>query len=136
MSSLQNPAGKQPRADRAEPIDFKSGDGLGWKIIDATTALLSLCSSNVVDLLDPRRDYCRRGRSVRDGPLFNDLKTGLVEYLLYPRANEIPLHARYGDDAVFPEEPQCASSDAGWCRRHSKYKVSLMFKKCDGCEVG
>ena len=45
-------------------------------------------------------------------PLFNDLKTGLVEYLLYPRANEIPLHARYGDDAVFPEEPQCASSDA------------------------
>src|SRR2546426_10205796 len=62
------PSRQAPRADRAEPIDFKSGDGLGWKIIDATTALLSLCSSNVVDLLDPRRDYCRRGRSVRDGP--------------------------------------------------------------------
>ena len=71
-------------------------------------------------------------------PLFNDLKTGLVEYLLYPRANEIPLHARYGDDAVFPEEPQCASSDAWRCRRHSEYtrtRVTLFGGASEGSRI-
>jgi glucokinase len=79
---------------------YASGDALAREILLETVNLLTPWLGNIVDLLDP--DVLVMGGGVAEmlGPFFDDIKKGLPNWCVNPRASEIPLvMAHYGADA-------------------------------------
>ena len=79
---------------------FESGDALAREILEDTVHLLTIWLGNIIDLLDPDVMVMGGGVSAMLRPFFEEIKYGVPEWCLNPRASEIPLlMARYGADA-------------------------------------
>jgi glucokinase len=79
---------------------YASGDALAREILLETVNLLTPWLGNIVDLLDPDVLVMGGGVAAMLGPFFDDIKKGLPNWCVNPRASEIPLvMAHYGADA-------------------------------------
>jgi len=79
---------------------FAAGDVLAREILQETAELLTIWLGNIVDLLDPDVIVVGGGVAAMLQPLFEQIKDGLPEWCVNPRAAEIPLLiAHYGADA-------------------------------------
>ncbi len=79
---------------------FESGDALAREILEDTVHLLTIWLGNIIDLLDPDVMVMGGGVSAMLRPFFEEIKYGIPDWCLNPRAAEIPLlMARYGADA-------------------------------------
>jgi glucokinase len=79
---------------------YLAGDSLAKQTLQETVDLLSLWLSNIVDLLEPDAIIIGGGVAAMLHPFFGDIRTGLGEYCINSRCQEIPLlKARYGADS-------------------------------------
>lgn len=79
---------------------FASGDPLATEVLKDTVHLLTIWLGNTVDLLDPDIIVIGGGVAAMLRTFFNQIKEGLPEWCVNPRASEIPLlMAHYGADA-------------------------------------
>jgi glucokinase len=79
---------------------FESGDPLAREVLEDTVHLLTIWLGNIVDLLDPDVIVVGGGVAAMLRTFFDEIKRGLPEWCVNPRASEIPLlMAHYGADA-------------------------------------
>lgn len=79
---------------------FASGDTLARAVLEDTVHLLTIWLGNIVDLLDPDIIVMGGGVAAMLRPFFEEIKRGLPDWCVNPRASDIPLvMARYGADA-------------------------------------
>jgi glucokinase len=79
---------------------FESGDPLATEVLEDTVHLLTIWLGNIVDLLDPDVIVIGGGVAAMLRTFIDEIKYGLPEWCVNPRASEIPLSmARYGADA-------------------------------------
>jgi glucokinase len=79
---------------------FESGDPLARKVLEDTVHLLTIWLGNIVDLLDPDVIVVGGGVAAMIRSFFEEIKSGLPDWCVNPRASEIPLlMAHYGADA-------------------------------------
>ena len=79
---------------------FESGDPLARDVLEETVRLLTIWLGNIVDLLDPDVIVVGGGVAAMLRSFFEEIKRGLPDWCVNPRASEIPLlMAHYGADA-------------------------------------
>ena len=79
---------------------FESGDPLARQVLEETADLLTIWLGNIVDLLDPDVIVVGGGVAAMLRRFFEEIKCGLPDWCVNPRASEIPLlMAHYGADA-------------------------------------
>ena len=79
---------------------FESGDPLAREVLEETVHLLTIWLGNIVDLLDPDVIVVGGGVAAMLRTFFEEIKRGMPEWCVNPRASEIPLlMAHYGADA-------------------------------------
>ena len=79
---------------------FESGDPLAREVLKETVHLLTIWLGNIVDLLDPDVIVVGGGVAAMLRSFFEEIKCGLPDWCVNPRASEIPLlMAHYGADA-------------------------------------
>ncbi len=79
---------------------FESGDSLAREILEDTVHLLTIWLGNIVDLLDPDVIVVGGGVASMLRSFFDEIKYGVPDWCVNPRASEIPLlMAHYGADA-------------------------------------
>jgi glucokinase len=79
---------------------FESGDPLARQVLEETVHLLTIWLGNIVDLLDPDVIVVGGGVAAVLRSFFEEIKRGLPDWCVNPRASEIPLlMAHYGADA-------------------------------------
>jgi len=79
---------------------YAEGDALAREILVETVDVLIPWLGNIVDLLDPDILVVGGGVAAMLQPFFDDIKRGLPNWCVNPRASEIPLvMAYYGADA-------------------------------------
>ena len=79
---------------------FESGDPLAREVLEETVHLLTIWLGNIVDLLDPDVIVVGGGGAAMLRTFFEEIKRGMPEWCVNPRASEIPLlMAHYGADA-------------------------------------
>jgi glucokinase len=79
---------------------FESGDPLATEVLEDTVHLLTIWLGNIVDLLDPDVIVIGGGVAAMLRTFFDEIKRGMPEWCVNPRASEIPLlMAHYGADA-------------------------------------
>ena len=79
---------------------FESGDPLAREVLEETVKLLTIWLGNIVDLLDPDVIVVGGGVAAMLRSFFEEIKCGLPDWCVNPRASEIPLlMAHYGADA-------------------------------------
>jgi glucokinase len=79
---------------------YAAGDSLAREILQETVEALTPWLGNIVDLLDPDVLVMGGGVAAMLRPFFDDIKNGLPDWCVNPRASEIPLlMAHYGADA-------------------------------------
>jgi glucokinase len=79
---------------------FESGDPLAREVLEETVHLLTIWLGNIVDLLDPDVIVVGGGVAAMLRNFFAEIKGGMPEWCVNPRASEIPLlMAHYGADA-------------------------------------
>jgi glucokinase len=79
---------------------FESGDPLAREVLKETVHLLTIWLGNIVDLLDPDVIVVGGGVAAMLRSFFEEIKRGLPDWCVNPRASEIPLlMAHYGADA-------------------------------------
>lgn len=79
---------------------FESGDPLAREVLEHTVHLLTIWLGNIVDLLDPDVIVVGGGVAAMLRSFFEEIKSGLPDWCVNPRASEIPLlMAHYGADA-------------------------------------
>ena len=79
---------------------FESGDPLAREVLEDTVHLLTIWLGNIVDLLDPDVIVVGGGVAAMLRNFFEEIKYGVPDWCVNPRASEIPLlMAHYGADA-------------------------------------
>jgi len=79
---------------------FASGDALAGDILHEIVGFLTVWLGNVVDLLDPDIIVMGGGVAAVLEKFFDEIRHGLPQWCVNPRASEIPLRmAHYGADA-------------------------------------
>lgn len=79
---------------------FESGDPLAREVLEDTVHLLTIWLGNIVDLLDPDVIVVGGGVAGMLRSFFEEIKYGVPDWCVNPRASEIPLlMAHYGADA-------------------------------------
>jgi len=79
---------------------FESGDPLARETLEDTVHLLTIWLGNIVDLLDPDVIVVGGGVAAMLRTFFEEIKNGMPDWCVNPRASEIPLlMAHYGADA-------------------------------------
>jgi glucokinase len=79
---------------------FESGDPLARDVLEETVRLLTIWLGNIVDLLDPDVIVVGGGVAAMLRSFFEEIKRGLPDWCVNPRASEISLlMAHYGADA-------------------------------------
>jgi len=78
----------------------ENGDPLAREILFATTEMLALWLSNMVDLFDPEIIVIGGGAAAMLRLFFDQLRKRMPKFAVNPRASEVPIvQARYGADA-------------------------------------
>jgi glucokinase len=79
---------------------FESGDPMAREVLEETAHLLTIWLGNIIDLLDPDVIVVGGGVAAMLRSFFEEIKSGLPDWCVNPRAAEIPLlMAHYGADA-------------------------------------
>jgi glucokinase len=79
---------------------FESGDPMAREVLEETVHLLTIWLGNIIDLLDPDVIVVGGGVAAMLRSFFEEIKSGLPDWCVNPRASEIPLlMAHYGADA-------------------------------------
>lgn len=79
---------------------YAAGDKLAGDLLRASSDLLALWLSNMIDLLDPDVIVIGGGASALYAAFFDRLRERIREITLNPRAHEVPIaHAKYGTDS-------------------------------------
>jgi glucokinase len=79
---------------------FESGDPLAREVLEDTVHLLTIWLGNIVDLIDPDVIVIGGGVAAMLRRFFDQIKYGVPDWCVNPRASEIPLlMAHYGADA-------------------------------------
>jgi len=87
---------------RAEHVGeaWREGDPLATEVLEETADLLTIWLGTIVDILEPEIMVVGGGVAELMSAFFPRMRAGLPEWVINPRASEIPLVlARYGADA-------------------------------------